>query len=475
MAAVNSEKEFVDPDGVKNRFSLPEVSVNEVGYKGNGLGLSLDRLMDVVTYGSFQDAAVNRANADEVVVATSKGDSPRSYRDAVVAANVREQVYANLGFVDKYPEQGEKALGEWRRFKLRYEKQTGVKIPDYNFAQWSWEHDIPQQVQILRGIAVAYEHRLKREGFEKAQAGIIENGLQLEEVREKIGLKASGHEDPSQRFSKSVIRRGEPNERALFNKTTDQGELLAVEADLERSGGAESELGKRFMVTKETFALGRLRTAQEVVREMRNNNPEIQSLMVFGSTTKGKAREESDIDGWLFVDPGMVPDGRKKELKLDEWGFSSELAKFYSQKLRSEMRKRLNLTEDQVEHLRTLPISESIIDKAVLQVDEGLQKYEVYKSRLQTWQIKNSGPRPEEVDQPDVPLNIYAMFHLAIGNGIRKYRNYLITKLEEMGPRGELIWKEIIADTKMMENHRTEKRYPKTLKQARVVYGQPKN
>ena len=65
------------------------------------------------------------------------------------------------------------------------------------------------------------------------------------------------------------------------------------------------------------------------------------------------------------------------------------------------------------------------------------------------------------------------MFHLEIGRGIRKYREYLIDKLAASGETGEEAWKVIIESTEETEQIRTdtEKKYPRTLKEAKKVYG----
>ena len=65
------------------------------------------------------------------------------------------------------------------------------------------------------------------------------------------------------------------------------------------------------------------------------------------------------------------------------------------------------------------------------------------------------------------------MFHMAIGQGIEKYRSYLIGKLEGLGDNGELIWKELIEEAEMMENHLnsgTNINYPRTLAEAKIQY-----
>lgn len=248
---------------------------------------------------------------------------------------------------------------------------------------------------------------------------------------------------------------------------------------------------KRFSIPKDSIGFVRLKETQIVVKEIKTEYPEVLSLCVFGSNTKGTAREASDIDGYLFVDSSQLA----KKIGCDEKGivitevedkefykskkthFNEDVSLRYNGLIREQLKTRLGLTDEQVKHIRTRPISESIIDDYVedwKKWDENMQKYEVEKAEYDKSLDNNdfSQHRPERPDNLQTSFLPY-IFHMAIGQGIERYRGYLISKLEEIGAGGERIWKEVIEGTEMMENHLntgTNIYYPRTLREAKEQY-----
>lgn len=81
--------------------------------------------------------------------------------------------------------------------------------------------------------------------------------------------------------------------------------------------------------------------------------------------------------------------------------------------------------------------------------------------------------RPKHPPFPTATTNLSAMFHLDLGGGIIKYRQYLIEKLAQMGKIGQQVWTTIIENAEMMEQHlstNTEIHYPRTLAEAYQAY-----
>jgi len=250
-------------------------------------------------------------------------------------------------------------------------------------------------------------------------------------------------------------------------------------------------LEKRFVIPKDSIGFVRLKETQAVVREIKSEFPEVLSLCVFGSNIKGKARKDSDIDGYLFVDSLQLA----KKLKCDEKDivvteiedrefykskkihFNEDIASRYSGLIREQLKTRLCLTDRQVEHVRTRPISESIIDNYIEDWkgwDKNMQLYEIasieYDRSLDNGDFLQNRPKlPGNMQTSFIPY----IFHMAIGQGIEKYRSYLIKKLCDLGNSGERIWKEVIEGTEMMENYLntgTNIYYPRTLEEAKEQY-----
>lgn len=248
---------------------------------------------------------------------------------------------------------------------------------------------------------------------------------------------------------------------------------------------------KRFVIPKESIGYERLNKTQEVIEQVKKNYPEILSLCVFGSSTKGRSVEKSDIDGYLFVDAQVVAEkigASENEVLVTEVNktvysetssvyFVDDIGDRYNHLVRTGVKEKLGLSDEQVKHLRTRPISREIIDERVedwKNWDADMQEYrkqsEDHCKKWEAGDYSSMGPDvPEFMDTRYLPY----MFHLAIGKGIQEYREYLIAKLTKLGDSGERIWVEVIKGTEEMENHLragTEIYYPKTLTEATQQY-----
>jgi predicted nucleotidyltransferase len=258
------------------------------------------------------------------------------------------------------------------------------------------------------------------------------------------------------------------------------------------------DIGKRFIVPKDSICQVRLHETQNVIDEVKKEYPEVLSLCAFGSTTKGKAKESSDIDGWLFVDSSEVANKYGLEEKdivdvldakstnTDEFRFkytyfNENIIQKYGMMVKNQLKQKLNLLDEQVAHIRPRPISEAIIDDYVEEGKkwyEGEKKYEKEIDEYINSRMRNnfSVERPR-LNNPIQLGSLSEMFHMAIGQGIGKYRTYLIDKLNSMGDCGEKIWAKIIEETEMMENHLeigTGVFYPRALNQAEQIYSSRK-
>ncbi len=251
-------------------------------------------------------------------------------------------------------------------------------------------------------------------------------------------------------------------------------------------GLSQTEHPKRFTLSGEEFARQRISAVKKEVKHLKQEKPEVLSLCMFGSLTTGKTRPDSDIDGYLFVDADEVSKKYQIENELfletevDSQGnietyLKETLASRYTSPLRENLRKHF-LEEEDVEHIRVRPISTEIIDYHVENLRQHLESMKTYQQESDEYKRNNyQGDQPEMPDIIMPSTSLGAMFHLDVGGGIVKYRQYLISKLSDMGDIGEEIWKVVIQDgTEMMEQHlntETDISYPRTLGEAKKVYG----
>lgn len=266
---------------------------------------------------------------------------------------------------------------------------------------------------------------------------------------------------------------------------------------------------KRFTFSKEPFAQERIAGIKTAIDTIKAEHPEVLSFSMFGSMTKGTATERSDIDGYLFVDADMAASKHQspnvvEEQQRDDEGFHSRetylqnpIQSEYESMIRDRLKSTLGLTDEQVEHIRIRPISQKIIDARVQEMNEwATQRISRDKARNERnkeidayldggGHIWDSN-MPQELSFPPLDYfspssNLTEMFHLQVGKGLEQYKAYLIGKLSNMGEAGERIWHEIMSSTRMMEvskrNTRgnTGIRFPKTLEEARRVYGSTPN
>lgn len=224
------------------------------------------------------------------------------------------------------------------------------------------------------------------------------------------------------------------------------------------------ESSKRFSLSKEEFAKERIARIKSSVELLQQKYSEVLSFCMYGSMVKGTAHQESDIDGFLFIDTDKINDFNeskdtesqtfKDRKAISATLFNMEVEKRYKDELKEALKTNLNLSGEQVKHVLVRPINEKIIDSHVADLEEAIE----HESNI----------------LPLASTNLSAMFHLDVGGGIKKYRHYLLDKLNNMGAKGERVWREIIGSTEEIEQNLsrdTEKRYPRSLPEALKKYG----
>lgn len=246
---------------------------------------------------------------------------------------------------------------------------------------------------------------------------------------------------------------------------------------------------KRFVIQTEDFAQKRVEALSVAVESLKKEYPEVISATLFRSLSRGDTKEDSDIDAVLYVDVDYISEKERLEGKSGDDvidlvvkkkelpnvpGLQFQSLDIY---LRPDLYDKYNkliqdrvlsldpsLGPDHVEHIRSLPMSESGINKLV-----------DYLVKMRGVSVEQ-GKEALVVNTPTTLLG--SMFHLDIGGGIKKYRKILLNKLNDVGPAGELIWFDIIRYVERWEQKveeysdlPTQIHYPRKLKDAVKVYG----
>jgi predicted nucleotidyltransferase len=254
----------------------------------------------------------------------------------------------------------------------------------------------------------------------------------------------------------------------------------------------KNESEKRFVLSTEEFSRERLNAVKNEVVEMQQKYPEVLSLCMYGSMVKGTAHEGTDIDGYLFIDSELASEraGLSEEEILEKYSYDNQMyltkdvAEKYSTEFREGLKQKVNLKDEDVEHIRSRPISKKVIDdeiETLLRYYRELEKHEV---DMEKW-FDSEPQRGSNIDdllayqkskpkRPEyVAPSLGPMFHLDVGNGIKKYRKLFIEKLNQLGIEGEKIWEDTIRGTEMLENNLSldeDKHYPRSLKDATKIY-----
>lgn len=262
---------------------------------------------------------------------------------------------------------------------------------------------------------------------------------------------------------------------------------------MEEFSGQNQVGEKRFRVGQEGFVKERLEALKATVAELKHEDPNVLSLCVFGSTVKGRARERSDIDGYLFIQTDPA-DAARIQTTRDETGVSTTFRMEEAGRLKEDflhrMQKKAPFSEEQVNGIKFRPINSEIVRdhlSTFLAQKEALDSFEklheAWVSELSSDILDDPQQlavykerEPVRPEHPEPSSTLTGMFHLDVGGGIREYRTELIKSLEKLGEAGEKAWRDIIDSVQMMEQDmelREEIRYPRSLSEARRVYIKP--
>lgn len=198
-------------------------------------------------------------------------------------------------------------------------------------------------------------------------------------------------------------------------------------------------------------------------------NPSIVGTTIFGSQVVGRARSDSDIDSYLFIDediwnPNGVknPDARVAIEDNDKDWFEAMTTLGYN--FRNLVGEKLGLTEVQRIEIRTRLLSKVRIDNEI----NALMGYTKKRHNFSSVVYPN--------------ISIDKLFHLQLGRGLDGYRAYILGVLKQEGALGELVWQQMMETVEMMERRlqvsRDPKIFPQTVDQAfkkfRLEHTKPK-
>lgn len=244
--------------------------------------------------------------------------------------------------------------------------------------------------------------------------------------------------------------------RAARNGGESQSAKMGGNADLE---------SHRFRVSE--FSSPKINSLRKEFLAFSYENPTVAGITIFGSHTKGMAKEGSDIDGYLFVEAPDSPDENNNRVLPPEGDSIWEsLSIDVGDKFRKQVGPKLGLTPDQTRDVKLRLLSKKRIDNELAElINEA--KSEKVSEFLRTAPASN---------------NLDKLFHMQLGKGLDQYRAYVLRRLQMEGEVGDRAWHALIASTEMMERdlklNRDEKLFPQTIKDAlgrfHLGYTEPK-
>lgn len=211
-------------------------------------------------------------------------------------------------------------------------------------------------------------------------------------------------------------------EQYVGKEKNERRELMSASGALDR---------RRFLLSRSLEWKERIKKLQEVFYEIKKDHPEVVSLSLFGSLTKGYANEESDVDGWLNIDNDKTPKNSSPEQ--------------YQNMIISHIKHALNLDYKKIEHV--VPVF--------------WQKEEI----IHMCKHKDVG-------------DLVKLFTLSIGRDINNYRKIVFDELEKEGLDGEIVWISLMDKLALFESggldgaaqRKRRKLYPRNLAEGRKYF-----
>lgn len=260
-------------------------------------------------------------------------------------------------------------------------------------------------------------------------------------------------------------------------------------------GRAEATTDKRFEIQRDEFVRERLVALRDCLAELQNEHPEIMGLTIYGSITKGRAVEESDVDCVLFIDADKLmmidpnadvktihsisPSGRTEF--VDTYAHE-EVNEGYRELLRKTIARKIpDKDPEKLLDIGVYPTSARIIDYQIARVKDRIDDFFEYLDAIEEHKGKLAILSPEEdlPEEPKKPLRIeiggslFALFHLQVGHGLDQLRNEVIDRIEQEDRLiRDTLWKSVIKMTEAFEQYDNmdSKYYPRTFEEAKKVY-----
>lgn len=160
-----------------------------------------------------------------------------------------------------------------------------------------------------------------------------------------------------------------------------------------------------------------LHALSETFSELKNDHPELVSIMVRGSYSKGYAGKNSDIDlsAIVYLDTTKEESEKKDGNKIsaaDQFDFKQSYIRFLKEKLEA------------VSGMPEVSVWVYLVNNEIIDESLAEEKYALIQS----------------------------LFQLSLGSEINKYRKYVIDKLQSEGVEGQRKWEKIIQDLHYLEN-----------------------
>lgn len=199
---------------------------------------------------------------------------------------------------------------------------------------------------------------------------------------------------------------------------------------------------KRFVLSPEKFAKERIKKLREAFNELKEQFPEVISMNLYGSMSKGYAEPESDADTIIFIDKESLSE------ELDEDCLENSLKQQIKEVFKQKIADKFGLAEDVINNY-TISVDFLSTEEINRDIDYLSEKY------------KHNMPE-SYFDQGQecfaAGARLATMFiGVSIGDN-SKYRSYLLNKLKKMGEIGEKIWHTTITYTRRLERTNLKKR-----------------
>lgn len=225
----------------------------------------------------------------------------------------------------------------------------------------------------------------------------------------------------------------------------------------------------------------RLEAFDATIRRYQSEYPFVEGATVFGSTMHGGAHEQSDVDGFVFIDPDKLAE-QAGEVTFDSSDYTMMASAIERDVLSAAGIEQGSTSSGRRNDIQVFPVNDRVIEEAVGQFERSSAVgREMDRLRAQYYDDVNfdgtfdefaerAGVRLGDIsDTPMIDWGVAALFHPTVGDPgkVGALRQKVLRRVADSSAADQ-IWRDISSRIYSFEGdmHSGEAKFPETLEEA---------